>query len=97
MGDFAKYGLMRSFHTAGFSTALAWYLFPDEGHNSDGKHIAYIGRDEFRRCDPDLHDQMESMIKSGHRTISAVEKSEILGADTLFHSDRLDFSDLPSL
>ena len=97
MGDFAKYGLMRSFNSAGFRTALAWYLFPDEGHNSDGKHIAYLGRDEFRRCDPDLHDQMKSMVDNDNRNISSVEQSKILGADTLFHSDPLDFSDLPNL
>ena len=41
VGDFAKYGLMRQFGRAGFRMALAWYLFPDEGHNADGKHIVY--------------------------------------------------------
>ena len=97
MGDFAKYGLMRSFNSAGFRTALAWYLFPDEGHNSDGKHIAYLGRDEFRRCDPDLHDQMKSMVDDDNRNILSVEQSKILGANTLFHSEKLDFSDLPKL
>ena len=97
VGDFAKYGLMRSFNQAGFKTALAWYLFPDEGHNSDGKHIDYIGRDDFIRCDPQLHDKMKTMISKENRHISAIEKSKILGADTLFHSDKLDFKDLPRL
>ena len=96
VGDFAKYGLMRSFNAAGFRTALAWYLYSDEGHNSDGKHIAYLGRDEFRRCDSELYDQLKSMIDDNNRYISASEQSKILGADTLFHSDILDFSDLPS-
>ena len=96
VGDFAKYGLMRSFHAAGFRIALAWYLYSDEGHNSDGKHIGYLGRDEFRQCDSELHDQLKSMIDDNNRNISAVEKSKILGADTLFHRDILDFSDLPS-
>ncbi|MAH83392.1 MAG: hypothetical protein CBB68_03395 [Rhodospirillaceae bacterium TMED8] len=97
VGDFAKYGLMRSFHAAGFRTALAWYLSSDEGHNSDGKHIAYLGFDEFRRCDPKLYDQLKTMVDGNNRHISAIEGSKILGADTLFHSELLDFNDLPSL
>ena len=96
VGDFAKYGLMRWFRDAGFSTALAWYLYPDEWHNSDGKHIAYIGRDEFRQCDPNLHDQMETLVLTGKRNIAAIEKSKILGLNVLFHSDPLDLSKLPS-
>ena len=96
IGDFAKYGLMRQFSNAGFRMALAWYLFPDEGHNSDGKHIAYLGRPEFRNCDPDLHDQMEALVTNGERNITAIEKSNILGAKTLFHSEPLDLRDLPT-
>ena len=30
VGDFSKYGLMRAFAKSGLSTALAWYLVPDE-------------------------------------------------------------------
>ena len=52
VGDFVKYAFMRLFSCAGSRPALAWYLFPDEKHNDDGKHIAYIGRDEFNKCDP---------------------------------------------
>ena len=92
VGDFSKYGLMRELNKAGLSTALAWYLFPDETHNSDGKHIAYIGRDEFRRCDPALHDEMYKLISTKKRNIAAVEKSKILGAHTLFHSTPLDMN-----
>ena len=96
VGDFAKYGLMRQFNQDGFSTALAWYLFPDEGHNADGKYINYIGCDEFRCCDPCLHDQMKNLILKDQRNISAVERSKILGSNTLFHSDPLNFNDLCS-
>jgi hypothetical protein len=76
--------------------ALAWYLFPDEGHNADGKHIAYLGRSEFRNCDPDLHDQMQALVSKKRRNITAIEKSKILGAKTLFHSKELDLRDLPT-
>ena len=97
IGDFSKYGLMRAFAKSGLSTALAWYLVPDETHNFDGKHTAYIGREKFRRCDPALHDAMAQLVSTGQRNIRAVEKSKILGADTLFHGDPLDFSHLPPL
>ena len=97
VGDFSKYGLMRQLTKAGFTTALAWYLFPDETHNSDGKHIAYIGRDEFRHCDPVLHGAMEKLISTNQRNIAAIEKSKILGANTLFHSEPLDMSHFCSL
>ena len=97
IGDFSKFGLMRAFAKAGLSTALAWYLVPDETHNFDGKHISYIGREKFRRCDPELHDVMANLVSTGQRNIQAVEKSDILGADTLFHGDPLDFSRLPPL
>ena len=96
IGDFAKYGLMRQFGNVGFRLALAWDLFPDEGHNSDGNHIAYLGRPEFRNCDPDLHDQIERLVSGGQRNITAIEKSKILGAKTLFHSEELDLRDLRS-
>ena len=94
VGDFAKYGLMRQFSDAGFSTALSWYLFPNENHNADGKHIAYIGRDEFKKCDPKLHDQMERLVNNNQRNINAVEKSKILGVNTQFHSEVLDLSNV---
>ena len=97
IGDFSKYGLMRAFAKAGLSTALAWYLVPDESHNFDGKHTAYIGRERFRRCDSALHDLMADLVSTGQRNIQAVEKSNILGPDTLFHSEPLDFSRLPPL
>ena len=94
IGDFSKYGLMRAFAKSGLSNALAWYLVPDETHNFDGKHTAYIGREKFRRCDPALHDAMAQLVSTGQRNIRAVEKSKILGEETLFHGDPLDFSRL---
>ena len=92
VGDFSKCGLMRKLTKAGLSIALAWYLFPDETHNSDGKHIAYIGRNEFRRCDPAMHDEMDKLISTKQQNIAAVENSKILGAHTLSHSEPQDMS-----
>ena len=92
IGDFSKYGLMRMFAKSGLSTALAWYMVPDEAHNADGRHINYIGREKFRQCDPLLHEVMAEIVSTGQRNIRSVEKSHILGKETLFHSEILDFS-----
>jgi hypothetical protein len=48
VGDFMKFGLLRHLAAppeaggAGLSVGLNWYLAPDEDHNADGKHIAYL-------------------------------------------------------
>ena len=96
VGDFAKYGLMRQFSGAGFRTALAWYLFPDENHNDNGKHIAYIGGGEFKKCDLKLHDKMEWLVNNNQRNITTVEKSKLLRVNTQFHCKVLDLINLPS-
>lgn len=38
IGDFIKFALLRAL-SPDHNLGVAWYLYPDEGHNSDGKHI----------------------------------------------------------
>ncbi|MBR3160975.1 MAG: hypothetical protein IKF14_17965 [Atopobiaceae bacterium] len=54
IGDYSKLGLLRALRSAGFLIGLNWYLTPDETHNSDGRHVGYLGQDEYRACDPGL-------------------------------------------
>ncbi len=47
LGDFLKLGLLRwlvapSFGAAPERLGVVWYLAPDESHNADGKHVAYL-------------------------------------------------------
>jgi hypothetical protein len=72
--------------------ARALYVFTDENHNSEGKNIAYISRDEFKKCDTKLHDEIELLVNNNHRNVVTVEKSKILYENTRFHSGILNLS-----
>jgi hypothetical protein len=43
VGDLGKYGLLRALSGLNEEPQLrlgvVWYLFPDESHNTDGKHL----------------------------------------------------------
>ena len=79
IGDFAKYGLLRALG-AGKKLGVAWYLYPDESHNADGKHIAYLDTPgKWRHLDPLLFDCLQSIISSKHREVKQIEASVILG------------------
>ena len=92
IGDFSKLGLLRALRTAGFSIGLNWYLTPDETHNDDGRHVAYLNQDEYRACDEELWLALGKIVASKRREIRFLESESILQAT--FFSDCLDFSDL---
>src|SRR5512146_2506009 len=86
VGDFAKYGLLRALARPGERGALrlgvVWHLVPDERHNSDGKHVAYLGPRHgarFRPCDPPLFDAMAALVAAGRRSVAEVLRSRVLG------------------
>ena len=90
IGDFAKYGLLRALGE-GLRLGVAWYLFPDEGHNEDGRHVDYLRTpDRWRHLDPELFDQLAVIAQSGERKVYRIESSGILPSTT-FHSTTLDF------
>lgn len=91
IGDFAKYGLLRAL-SKDLELGVAWYLYPDEGHNSDGKHIDYLEQAEkWRHLDPELFDGLSEIVANNCRTTGQIEHSRILG-DTTFSSRMLDFA-----
>ena len=101
VGDFGKYGLLRRLtekHSggSGLSLGVAWYLFPDEGHNSDGKHIAYLNKPGFKNCDAELYREMQRIVCDSKRNIGAIEHSDVLPKATTFHNTTLTFDDLPA-
>ena len=98
VGDFGKYGLLRAL--AGSKTALrlgvVWYLFPNERHNADGKHVGYLkdtpnNHKRFRACDPDLYDALRSLVSADKRSVASVQAGGILPADTVFYEPSLSF------
>lgn len=94
IGDYAKYGLLRKL-SAGKTLGVAWYLFPDEEHKSDGDLIGYLEKPRlWRSHDPDLYDTLKGIVTDGQRTVSEVERRGVLG-DAQFSSEMLSITNLP--
>ena len=96
IGDFGKYGLLRAFfgpqqttpHGQHLRLAIAWYLYPDESHTSDGKFTDYP---ELRSCDPFLFDQLKRLVDTNNRNVAAVCQSGILPEDTMYYERCLSY------
>ena len=78
IGDYLKLGILRAL-SPGFHLGIAWWLFPDESHNRDGRHISYLNRpDQWRHFDPDLFDTLREIVSSGQRHVHALEAAGVL-------------------
>ena len=89
VGDFGKYGLLRQLcglasDEPKLSLGIVWYLAPDEVHNDDGKHVSYLEKPEYRRCDPELFDGLKLLLSDGNRTVSKIQQSDLLPCGTTF-------------
>jgi|ERR1700722_10939872 len=88
VGDFAKYGLLRRLAGTSvekpISLGVIWCLYPDESHNSDGRHISYLYRPEFAELDAELVAALQQIVESRRRSISAVAKAGIFPCETIF-------------
>jgi hypothetical protein len=64
VGDFVKIGLLRAL-SPGRKLGVAWYRFPDEGHNGDGRHVDYLKdpHGKASRLDPELLDHLRSVVE----------------------------------
>ena len=102
IGDFGKYGLLRSLSgprgdcnpDSPLRLGVVWYLYPDEDHTADGKFTSYLvdtpdNHSKYRVCDPPLYDSLRRLVLGGGRNIATVRHSEILPSDTAFHERRL--------
>ena len=97
IGDFGKYGLLRKLFGypgilgsgCGLRLSVAWYLFPDESHTSDGKFTDYP---QLRSCDPSLFDELKRLVDTNNRNVAAVRQSGILPDDTMYYERRLFYS-----
>ena len=88
IGDYIKYALLRALAPRR-KLGVAWYLFPDETGNGDGRHVDYLTKPEkWRHFDPPLFDALAEIVEKDDRRVSAVEASGILG-NTGFASDLL--------
>src|SRR4051812_35451334 len=85
VGDFGKYGLLRFVFPPPVRLGIVWCLYPNETHKSDGRHTAYLQRDDFRQCDPPLVQTMRRIIDSKDRNVAAIEKSDVLSGAVYFN------------
>ena len=84
IGDYVKLGLLRAL-SVGRRLGVAWYLHPDEAHNTDGRHIGYLAQPErWRHYDPDLFDALRDVVQAA-RSVDAIEKAGLL--DATFHRE----------
>lgn len=88
VGDFGKYALLRQI-CGGLvhgkpQLGFVWFLFPDEGHNDDGRHITYLQKSGYRELDPLLFDQLRTIIEAGDRRIRAISESGVLPESTIY-------------
>lgn len=104
VGDFLKYALLRWLCAADAShpalrLGVVWYRVPDEDHNADGKHVAYLSPSHrqaahLRRLDPDLYDRLAMVVQREQRSVAAIEAAGVLPPGTRTFAAPLDFSDL---
>jgi hypothetical protein len=104
LGDFLKLGLLRwlvepSFEEPPQRLGVVWYLAPDESHNADGKHVAYLdpqspAGQQLRPLDPDLYDRLMAMVAGGERSVAQLEAFGVLPPENRTFGNLLQFSDL---
>ncbi len=78
IGDYVKLGILRAL-SPGHRLGVAWWLYPDEAHNDDGRHIDYLKqREQWRHFDPALFDALAKIVTSGERDVRSLEVANIL-------------------
>ncbi len=89
IGDYGKYGMLRSFAAAGICVGINWHLCPD-----DGKHTEYLSDDRMRAYDAEVYDAMKNLAFCDNKTVQMVEDSGILDG-MFFYNDRMDLDSVP--
>ena len=82
----------RSLSGETYAAGVNWYLAPDENHNADGKHTAYLRNYSDKFFDEELYNTLKSIIDSGNRNVQHIQDSSILPKQTVFYDRVLDFS-----
>lgn len=104
IGDFQKLGLLRAL-VAGAPSPLrlgiVWYLTPGEDHNADGKHVGYLDpshrdAEAYRRLDAPLYDGLARVVRSGSRSVAALEQAGVMPPGTTTFREPLTFAGLAS-
>lgn len=82
IGDYAKYSLLNAL-AEGQKLGVAWYKFPNEMHNSDGKHVSYLDNpEEWADRDSTVFNSLNEIVKNKGRSLYAVQKAGFLNCTT---------------
>lgn len=88
IGDYFKYALIQAL-APGHSVGIAWYLYPNESHNADGKHVSYLAQPtQWRHLDRELFDCLHEIVSRGDRAVRRIEQAGLFG-DAIFSSKLL--------
>jgi hypothetical protein len=92
VGDFVKLGLLRAI-AHGRHLGVAWYRYPDEGHNGDGRHTDYLrDRDQkLAQLDPELFQHLNGVVQTARSIRSLLP---VLG-DARSSDEALDVTKVP--
>ncbi len=84
IGDYVKLAILRAL-APGQRLGIAWWLYPDEIHNGDGRHIAYLDQPQiWRPLDPPAFDHLKAVVVSGERRVAALENNTLLPGAVYF-------------
>lgn len=82
VGDFVKFAVLRALSADDIRVGVMWWLYPDERHNSDGKHRAYLNQaTRWRHLDVGLFDSLARVSRFETRNVIALEQMGSLRAD----------------
>jgi hypothetical protein len=74
IGDYVKLALLRAI-SKGRRLGVAWFLYPDEGHNFDGRHTTYLSNPAtWRHLDPTLFDLLRNVVQ-GERSVQTLQRA----------------------
>jgi len=74
VGDYVKLAILRAL-SPGRHLGIAWWLFPDESHKADGRHLSYLDRpSEWQKYDAALFDALCAIRKGCNRHIRFLEQ-----------------------
>jgi hypothetical protein len=83
IGDYVKLCILRALLPA-YRLGVAWWLYFDEDHNKDGRHIGYL-RDpaQWRLFDPTLFDALSEIVTSGPREMQRFRRRSCEARDQI--------------
>jgi hypothetical protein len=94
-GDYAKLGILRAL-SPGFRLGIAWWLYPDQSHNDDGRHIKYlVNKEKWGAFDPELFEKLKKIVSSRERSVLALENANILSG-AIYASEVIPTKGLPA-